>query len=119
MTQFVLIELCSFDKVLLTEEFPFWVDFYFNLTADSTCSWIVEHVLIQLLKGVFIRSCTNIQHHGELRLDVLTDGKEEPLMGVDFTIISLLNTEHEIDTTALEELCIDTEVPCRHLENMQ
>jgi len=40
-------------------------------------------------------------------------------MGVDFTIISLLDTEHEIDTTALEELCINTEVPCRHLENMQ
>ena len=40
-------------------------------------------------------------------------------MRVDLTIITLLNTEHEVYATALQELLFDAEVPRSDLEAMK
>ena len=40
-------------------------------------------------------------------------------MGVDLTIISLLDTKHEVDSAAIKVVLSETEVSCRDLEAMK
>jgi len=37
-------------------------------------------------------------------------------MGVDLAIISLLNTEHEVDAATLQNILLNAEIPGGHLE---
>ena len=80
---------------------------------------ILVKVVIQLLNGIIVRSCSNIQHEGKLGLYILADCLEEPPMGVNLTVVSLLYAEHEVDSTTFEDGLIDTEVPSSHLETMK
>ena len=41
---------------------------------------------------------SNVQHQGEFRLEILAQGEEEPLVRVDFSIVSLLDAETEVDS---------------------
>ena len=40
-------------------------------------------------------------------------------MGVDLAIVSLLDTEHEIDSATFQDVIRDAKVPCCHLETME
>jgi hypothetical protein len=46
--------------------------------------------------GVIISPRSNIEHHGELWLEVLANALEEPLVTVDFTVVVMLNGKDEI-----------------------
>ena len=92
---------------------------YFDLTAASSTIIILEHVLIELCDGIVVGSGTDIKHECILRLQVLADTLEEPLMTIDFTVISLFNSENEINSSTFEGLIIESEIPGANLEKMQ
>ena len=62
---------------------------------------MVTHVIVQLLDGIRIGSRSDIEQEAVLRLEEFAHGLEEPLVRVNLTIISLFDTEHEIDAAAL------------------
>ncbi len=80
---------------------------------------MLAHKIVQLLNGVFIWSRSNIEQESELGLKILADTLEEPTMGVDLTVVTLLDAEHKIDSATSEHILLNTEVPCRNLETMQ
>lgn len=80
---------------------------------------MLTHEVDELLDGVIIRASTNIKHQAVFGLQVLADALEEPLVRVDLTIISVLDAEHEIDSTTSQVVSLDTEVPSRDLETVQ
>jgi len=67
---------------------------------------------------MLIWSSTNIKHETKLWLKVLTEALEEPFVRVDFTIVSLLNSEDEVDSTHLKMIFLKAEVPSLNLEHM-
>ena len=97
--QFVLVKLSNLHHItggtcILTD-----IDLYF--TADTTCLWMLPHTFEELLKGISIWACSNVEHQCELWLQVLADSLEEPLVRVNLAIIPLFHAEHEIDAPAL------------------
>jgi hypothetical protein len=52
--------------------------------------------------GVIISPRSDIEHHGELWLEVLANALEEPLMTIDFTVIVMLNGKDEIDSSTTQ-----------------
>jgi hypothetical protein len=62
---------------------------------------------------------SNVQHQGEFRLEILAQGEEEPLVRVDFSIVSLLDAETEVDSAPFQDVTFDSKIPCRHLKNVQ
>ena len=80
---------------------------------------MVQHEAVKFLQGVIVRLRTNIEHQRILGLDILADRLEEPFVRVDFTIVTLLDAEHEVDAAPLENLLLNAEVPGGHLEAMK
>ena len=99
MTQFVFIELSTpyQERALIFV----LAEVDLNLATASTTGRIDGHVLEQLKNGIIIGSCTNIKHECEVRLEILADTLEEPLVTVDLTIIPLFQSKHEIDSPAI------------------
>ena len=90
-----------------------------DLTADTSRLIVILHEVVELLKGVVVRPRSNVEHERVLGLQVLAGALEEPLVGVDLSIVALLDAEHEVDSATLQNLVLDTEVPRRALETMQ
>ena len=59
-------------------------------------------MFVELGDCVVIGSGTNIKHEGVLWLDIFADSLEEPLVTVNLTIISLLESKDEVDSSVLE-----------------
>lgn len=124
MAELVLVELRCLHHV--AGRIGFRLDIYLDLTTDTTSLGMPKHVVVKLLQGVLIGSCSNIKHQSELRLDILADSLEEPLVRVDFTIVALFDTEHKVDTSTFQYIrlvmlvfVVEIEVPCSHLEAMK
>lgn len=75
-----------------------------DLTTAPSTVWIVEHVLVELGNGIVVSPRPDIQHHGELGLQVLTDALVKPFVAVDLAIVPLLYSEDEVDAAHLELL---------------
>ena len=60
---------------------------YLDLTAAASAVGAVLHVFEQLGDGIVVSSRTDVEHERELRLQVLTDALEEPLVAVDFSVV--------------------------------
>ena len=56
------------------------------------------HEIVEFLNSIFVRSRSNVEQKGELRLEILADTLEEPTMGVDLAVITLLDAEHKVDS---------------------
>ena len=80
---------------------------------------MVDHVIVKALKGIIIRSCTDVEQEAVLWFEILADGLEEPFVRIDLAIISLLHTEHEVYAMAPELLIFNAKVPCCHLKAVQ
>ena len=117
MTKLVLEELCSLDHERGARGLCLDIDL--NLSADTSSLRVVQHEAVKFLQGVIIRLRTNIEHQRILGLDILADRLEEPFVRVDFTIVTLLDAEHEVDAAPLENLLLNAEVPGGHLEAMK
>ena len=92
---------------------------YLNFTADSTSLWVRSHKVDELLNRVVIRTRSNVKQQAVLRLQILADTLEEPLVGIDLTVVSMLDTEHKVDAAAAKKVLIKTEVPRSDLEAMK
>jgi len=90
-----------------------------DLTANTSSLGVFTHEVVKFLDSIFVRSRSNIEQKGELGLEILADTLEEPTMGVDLTVVTLLDAEHEVDSATSEHILLNTEVPCRNLETMQ
>ena len=66
-----------------------------------------------------VGASSNIKHKAHLRLEILADSLEEPLVRIDFTIVTVLYTEAKMDTPSFEHVLAKTHIPSRHLEDMQ
>ena len=117
MTKLVFVELRRLHKVR-TERFRI-VNSNLDFATNTTSLWMRSHEIDKLLDGVVIWTRANIEHETILGFQVLADSLEEPLVGVDLTIVPVLDTEHEVDATTTEVVSLDTEVPRRDLETMQ
>ena len=79
---------------------------HFNFTAATTAPWVIEHILVKLSDSVVVSSRTNIEHEGELRLKILAYALVKPFVTVDLSIVSLLEGENEVNSTAHKSLVI-------------
>lgn len=117
MAKLILVELGRLDHVRGAASLR--AEFDLDFTADTTCLGVLLHEVVKLLNGVQIGARSNIKQQAVLRLKILADGLEEPLMRIDLSIVALLNTEHEVDTSPLEDVLLNAKVPRGHLEAMQ
>ena len=117
MAELVLVELRCLHHV--AGRIGFRLDIYLDLTTDTTSLGMPKHVVVKLLQGVLIGSCSNIKHQSELRLDILADSLEEPLVRVDFTIVTVLDSKADMHAPTLKHVVSETDVPSRVLEDMQ
>ena len=95
MTELVLIELGSLNHkgwVLIL------LDVNLDLTANTSSLGVFAHEIVEFLNSIFVRSRSNVEQKGELRLEILADTLEEPTMGVDLAVITLLDAEHKVDS---------------------
>ena len=95
------------------------MDINLNFSTNTTGLRVSAHEVVQLHKSIVVWARSNVEHHTVLRLQELADALEEPLVRVDLSIVSLLDTEHEIDSSAAQYGIIDSEVPRRSLEAME
>ena len=117
MTQLVFVELGGLDYI--RAEILFLIDGNLNFTANTTSLWVSSHEVDELLNGVVIWACSNVQKQAVFWLQVFADTLEEPLVGIDLSIISMLDAEHKVDTTAFKKVLRETKVPRRNLEAMK
>ena len=68
---------------------------------------MVTHVIVQLLDGIRIGSCSDIEQEAVLRLEEFAHGLEEPLVRVDLTIITVFDAEHDVHTPALQVVFLE------------
>jgi hypothetical protein len=87
VTQFILVELSTPDQERALVFKLAEVDL--NLTTAPTTCRVDGHIFEQLENGIIIGSCTNIKHECVVRLQILADTLEEPLVTVNLTIVSL------------------------------
>ena len=66
-----------------------------------------------------VSSGSNIEHGAVVRFQVLADTLEEPSVRVDLAIVSLLDGEHQIDSSSFQDIFFYAEVPGGHLENVE
>lgn len=78
-----------------------------------------SHEVDELLNGVVIRACSNVKKQAVFWLQVFADTLEEPLVGIDLSIISMLHAEHKVDTTSFEIVLSEAEVPRSDLEAVE
>ena len=117
MTQLVFVELGGLDYI--RAEILFLIDGDLDFTTDATSLRVSSHEVDELLNGVVIRACSNVKKQAVFWLQVFADTLEEPLVGVDFSIISVLDAEHKVDTTAFKVVLSETKVPRGDLEAMK
>lgn len=117
MTQFVLVELGGLNHVGVKARFLCNVDL--DLSADTTCLGVGPHEVVKLLQRIGVWTRADVKHEGKLRLDVLADALEEPLVRVDLAVVAVLDAEHEVDAAPLQDVLLNPEVPRRHLEAVQ
>ena len=74
----------------------------------------------KLEKGILVRLRTNIQHKTEFRLKILANRLEEPLVRINLSIVSVLDSKHNVEPSAFEVvILIKTNIPSCHLEQMK
>lgn len=117
MAQFVLIVLSGLHAARKKTVSRLDVDFDFS--ANTSCLIVVLHEIVQLLNCVLVRSRSYIKHQSVLGFQVLADALEEPFVRVNFSVVALLDTEHEVDSAALKNRIIDAKVPSCALETVQ
>ena len=76
-------------------------------------------MLVQFLNGVRFRSRTDVKHQGELRFDVLANSLEKLPMRINFAVVSVFDTKHEIDSSSFEDVILDAKIPRSHLKAVQ
>ena len=74
---------------------------------------------VQFEQGILVWSCSNIEHQAQFRLQVLANALKEPPMGVNFSIVSMLDAEANVDTSSLQHVVIETYIPSSDLKDMQ
>ena len=102
MTKLVLVVLRSLHHIAGEVCSRLGLNVDLNLAADTACLLVANHILIQLLHCVVVWPGANVQQEAELGLQELADALEKPFVRIDFAIVSLFNTEHEIDSTTFE-----------------
>ena len=123
MPELILVELSRLNHVAAQRGMGRDVDL--NFSTHTAGLRMLTHVVVQFLEGVLVRPRSNIKHQSELGLEVLADRLEEPFMRVNFSIVTLLDTEHKVDAAALEIVTLviiivkEVEVPCGDLEAMK
>jgi len=95
------------------------LDLDLDFTAYASSLGMFAHEIVQFLNSVGIWARSNIQQKRELGLEVLADTLEEPFVRVDFTVITLLDAEHEVDPASLEQGLVYAKVPRCALKAMQ
>ena len=83
-----------------------------NLTATATTARVFPHMIVQLEQGILVWPRTDIKHKAHLWFEILTDPLEKPFMRVDFTIITVLNTKAEMNSSAFKNIIVQTYIPC-------
>ena len=76
-------------------------------------------MIVQLDQGIIVTPSTNIEHQTELRLQILAYPLEKPLMRVDLTIISMLNSKANVYSTTFQYVISETNIPGSHLKHVQ
>ena len=71
-----------------------------NFSTAASTIIVINHVFVQFGNRVIVSFCTDIKHESELRFEVFAYSLEEPFVRVDLTIISLFQSEDEIDSSA-------------------
>ena len=117
MSELILVKLRGLDKI--RTEILASIDIYLNFTAHTTSLRMLAHEVDEFLDGIVVWACSNIKHQTVLWLQVLADTLEEPLMRVDFTIVSVLDAEHEVDTSTTQVVSLDAKVPSCDLKAVQ
>ena len=93
---------------------------YFNFSANTAATIIHLHVFIKLCDSIVISSGTDVKHECIFRLKVLADALEEPLMRVNLTIVTLLQSKNEIDSSTVKLVSVfEAKVPSAYLEQME
>ena len=90
-----------------------------DLSATSAALWIVLHLLVKLKQGVLFRSSTDIEHQAEFWLDEFADALEKPFMRVNLAVVSVLDGKHEVNSSCLQDVRIEAEVPRGNLKYME
>ena len=117
MTQLVFVVLGGLNNI--GAEILLVVDGNLDFATNAPSLWMSSHEVDKLLNGVVIRACANVKKQAVFGLQVFTDALEEPLVGIDLSIISMLDAEHKVDSAAFKEVFSETKVPRRDLEAMK
>jgi hypothetical protein len=97
VTELIFVVLRELYEGSLTESCNIDLD----LTAASSAIWMQVHVPNELLQGMLVWPRTDIEHNAVFRPDMCANTLEEPLMTIDLAVISLFNSENEVDPIAL------------------
>jgi hypothetical protein len=77
-----------------------------NLTTASSAIFVVIHVFIEFGNSVVVSFSSDIKHQGEFWFKIFANTLKEPLVTVDFSIISLLYGHNEVDPSAIKSFII-------------
>jgi hypothetical protein len=72
-----------------------------DLTAATSTIFVSLHMSVQFEQGILVWSCSNIEHQAQFRLQVLANALKEPPMGINFSIVSMLDAKANVDTSSL------------------
>ena len=109
VTKLVLVKLGGLNEIAIVRTL-LCVQINLDLTTAAAAAGLVGHVGVELHQGVVVRLGSNIQHEHVFRLDPLTDALKEPLVRVDFSIIPVLNSEHEVDPVNRQLLVLKSKI---------
>ena len=116
MRHLVLEELSSLDEEARTDSSLLRkVDLDLTTTPSTVSS--LYHVVIELVDGLGTWTSSNVQHQTELRFKVLTDALEKPSVAVNLAVISLLESEDEVDSHPVRGVS-QSEVPSLELKQV-
>ena len=119
MTQLVLEELGRLDQILGSTTISVALKVDLNLTTTASTVLIGLHMYIEFHDRIFVCLCPNVKHKAQLWLQVLADSLKEPLVRIDFAIVSVFDSEANVDTSTFEDVIVKTYIPCCHLPDVQ
>ena len=74
---------------------------------------------VKLNKSIVVHLSSNIEHEAQLWFEIFAQSLEEPFVRIDFAIISMLNGEHYVHSTAFQNIILKADIPSSHLENVK
>ncbi len=117
MTDFVFKELSSLYEIRRTYAL-FLRKVYFNFTTTTTTEFMLIHILIEFVNCMIVRSCSNIEHHAKIWLQIFAQPLIEPFVRINFAIISLFNSKDKVDSSRLQNIVCQSKIPSLDLEHV-